>query len=187
MSKLIILDRDGVINQDSDNFIKSAEEWQPIAGSLEAMGKLSQAGYTLVVATNQSGIARGLYSLETLHAMHKKMTTLLSRHGGLVDAVFYCPHGPKDNCLCRKPKSGLFDDISRRFQQSLQGVIAVGDSLRDLQAATAAGAEPVLVKTGKGERVLAEGLPENLKQVPVFDDLAAVSRAILQEKLFERR
>ncbi len=186
MKQLIILDRDGVINQDSDNFIKSADEWQPIAGSLEAMGKLCQAGYTLVIATNQSGIARGLYTLETLHAMHKKMARLLNQHGGHVDAIFYCPHGPKDNCLCRKPKTGLFDDISARFQQSLQGVIAIGDSLRDLQAASAAGATPVLVKTGKGERVLSTGLPDNLQHVPVFNDLAAVSRAILQENFFER-
>jgi len=179
MRKLIILDRDGVINQDSDNFIKSADEWQPIAGSLEAMGKLCQAGYTLVVATNQSGIARGLYSLETLHAMHKKMAKLLDQYGGHVDAIFYCPHGPKENCNCRKPKSGLFDDISARYQQPLQNVIAIGDSLRDLQAAMSAGAKPVLVKTGKGERVLAEGLPETCKQVPIFNDLAAVGRAIL--------
>ncbi len=183
MSRLIILDRDGVINQDSDHFIKSEDEWQPIAGSLEAMGRLSQAGYTLVVATNQSGIARGLFDLESLHAMHKKMARLLDQYGGHVDAVFFCPHGPRDNCECRKPKSGLFDDIARRYQTSLQDVIAVGDSLRDLQAATAAGARPVLVKTGKGERVLAEGLPDELKQTPVFADLAAVSRAILEKTL----
>jgi D-glycero-D-manno-heptose 1,7-bisphosphate phosphatase len=169
--KLIILDRDGVINQDSEDYIKSAEEWQPIPGSLQAMGKLCQAGYTIVVATNQSGIARGYFDLEALHAMHVKMGRLLEQYGGQVDAVFFCPHSPDDHCDCRKPRDGLLRDIATRYQTDLTGVPAIGDSFRDIQAAHSVGASPVLVKTGKGERTLRKHADE-LHNVPVYRDLA---------------
>ena len=175
--RLIILDRDGVINQDSDDFIKSPQEWQPIPGSLEAIARLSRADYRVVVATNQSGVARGLFDLETLMAIHDKMHRLVAEAGGHIEAVFYCPHGPDDGCDCRKPRPGMFCDISRRLMVDLDGVPAVGDSLRDLQAARAAGATPLLVRTGKGRRTLAR--PETVTGIDVFDDLAAVVDQLL--------
>lgn len=171
--KLVILDRDGVINEDSDAFIKSPEEWIPIPDSLEAISRLSQAGYKVVVATNQSGIARGLLDIGTLIDIHEKMHRALSSMGGVIDAVFFCPHGPDDHCDCRKPKPGLFKQIQERFNTDLQGVPAIGDSLRDIQSAKIAGASPVLVCTGKGEQTLAN--PEAQKEiegVPVFDNLS---------------
>ena len=179
--KLIILDRDGVINHDSDNYIKSVDEWEPIPGSLQAMGRLFQAGYSLVVVTNQSGIARGLYDIETLHSMHSKMDRLLEQYGGQVDAVFFCPHRPKDKCECRKPKDGIFQEIIKRYQCDLKNVPAIGDSFRDLQAAKSAGAEPILVKTGKGERTLANTEASELEGIAVYNNLAEVADAILME------
>lgn len=176
--KLIILDRDGVINQDSDNFIKSPEEFIPLPGSLEAITKLKNAGYTIAVATNQSGIARGLYNLDTLNQMHDKLATLLSEMGGKVDYIAYCPHGPDDNCDCRKPKPGMYQDIANHFSTSLEDVPVIGDSLRDLQAAQSVNAKPYLVKTGKGERTIAKG--EGLDGVPVYDDLAAIVNELLK-------
>lgn len=177
--KLVILDRDGVINEDSDAYVKSVDEWEPIPGSLEAIARLNQAGYRVVVATNQSGIARGYFDLETLHAMHEKMDRLLSPLGGKVEAVFFCPHGPEAGCDCRKPKPGLFHEIAARYRVDLGGAYAVGDSLRDVEAALAAGARPVLVLTGKGRRALASGrLPAGL---PVYDDLAGFVDALLSE------
>jgi D-glycero-D-manno-heptose 1,7-bisphosphate phosphatase len=177
MLKLIVLDRDGVINQDSDEYIKSPEEFIPIPGSLEAIARLTQAGWRVVVATNQSGVARGYYDLATLQRIHDKLHRLLAGLGGQIEAIFYCPHGPDDNCDCRKPKSGLFRDIEARLQVSLHGVPAVGDSLRDLEAAIAVGATPILVRTGKGERTLAKG--KGLEGVPVFPDLAAAVDSLL--------
>lgn len=176
--KLIILDRDGVINQDSDDYIKSVDEWQPVPGSMQAMGKLCQSGYTLIVATNQSGIARGYFDLSTLHAMHVKMGKLLEQYGGQVDAVFFCPHGPDDKCNCRKPKDGLLRDIASRYQTNLTGVPVIGDSLRDIQSARSVGARPILVRTGKGERTLQKHADE-LADVPVYKDLAEAVTAIL--------
>ena len=176
--KLIILDRDGVINQDSDNFIKSVDEFIPLPGSLEAITKLKKAGYTIAVATNQSGIARGLYNLDTLNQMHDKLATLLREIGGKVDYIAYCPHGPDDNCDCRKPKPGMYKDIANHFSTSLEDVPVIGDSLRDLQAAQSVNAKPYLVKTGKGERTIAKG--EGLDGVPVYDDLAAVVNELLK-------
>jgi D-glycero-D-manno-heptose 1,7-bisphosphate phosphatase len=176
--KLIILDRDGVINHDSPAYIKSPEEWRPIEGSLEAIASLNRAGYRVVIASNQSGIARGLYDLEALHAMHRKLEALLSEVQGRVDAVFFCPHGPQDNCDCRKPKPGLFHQIARDMKVDIGEALAVGDSLRDIQAAVAAGARPVLVRTGKGEETLSSGLlPPG---VPVFADLAAFAAHLTQ-------
>ncbi|HKK06582.1 MAG TPA: D-glycero-beta-D-manno-heptose 1,7-bisphosphate 7-phosphatase [Gammaproteobacteria bacterium] len=177
--KLIILDRDGVINEDSDDYIKSPEEFIPLPGSLEAIARLNHAGFRVLVATNQSGIARGLFDLDTLHRIHEKLRRQLAALGGEIEAILFCPHGPDDNCTCRKPKPGLLRDIADRLQFSLEEVPAVGDSLRDLQAAQAVGARPLLVRTGKGERTLAQG--EGLEGVPVYADLASAVEALLAE------
>lgn len=152
----IILDRDGVINQDSDAFIKTPDEWIPIPGSLEAIARLNRAGYRVVVATNQSGLTRGLFDLEALAAIHHKMESALQQLGGKLDGVYYCPHGPDDDCTCRKPKPGLLLQIAKEKNIDLGRTILVGDSLRDLQAAIAVGVKPVLVLTGKGMKTAAE-------------------------------
>jgi D-glycero-D-manno-heptose 1,7-bisphosphate phosphatase len=169
--KLVILDRDGVVNFDSDQYIKSPNEWKPIPGSLEAIARLNQAGFRVVLATNQSGLGRGLFDMATLNAIHDKMHKLLAQHGARIDALFFCPHAADADCDCRKPKPGMFEEIARRFNlASLEGVPAVGDSLRDLLAAVALGAQPILVRSGKGERTLAAGgLPPNTL---IFADLA---------------
>jgi D-glycero-D-manno-heptose 1,7-bisphosphate phosphatase len=177
--KLIILDRDGVINEDSDDYIKSPDEWIPIPGSLDAIARLNHAGYIVTVASNQSGIARGYFNLETFAAMNVKMNDMLSHSGGRIDAMFFCPHGPNDGCDCRKPKPGLLTEIGNRFQTSLANVMFVGDNINDIKAARAAGARPVLVRTGKGEQtaqMVAENNPDN---VPVYDDLADLVNTIL--------
>lgn len=175
--KLVILDRDGVINQDSDQFIKNTTEWKPIPGSLEAIARLNHAGYRVVVASNQSGIGRGLLDMGALNAINDKMYRVLAQVGGRIDALFYCPHAAEANCECRKPKPGMFIDIAQRFNVDLAGVPSVGDSLRDLQAAAAAGAQPMLVLTGKGAKTeAAGGLP---KGTPVFADLAEAVRNIV--------
>jgi len=170
--KLVVLDRDGVINQDSDQFIKSVDEWQPIEGSLNAIARLNHAGWRVVVATNQSGIARGLLTLGTLNAMHEKMHRLLAPVGGHIDAVYFCPHGPDDECHCRKPLPGLMQQIAASYPVNFQQVPAVGDSLRDLQAAIAVGAKPILVRTGKGKKTEMQ-LHKLDQKVPVFDNLAS--------------
>lgn len=167
---LIVLDRDGVINHDSDEYIKSPEEWIPIDGSLEAIAQLNRNGYRVVVATNQSGIGRGLYTIDTLFEIHKKMYRMLAEVGGSLEGVFFCPHAPEQGCDCRKPKPGLLREIERRLGITLKGVPVVGDTLRDLQAARAVGAAPVLVRTGKGERTLAQHRDE-LRQIPIDDCL----------------
>jgi D-glycero-D-manno-heptose 1,7-bisphosphate phosphatase len=177
---LIILDRDGVINHDSDDFIKNPAEWEPIEGSLEAITRLNYAGYRVVIITNQSGIARGLFDVETLTHIHSKLRRMLAQVGGKVEAILFCPHGPEDDCQCRKPNNGMFKDLAHRLRIKLDGVPAVGDSLRDIEAAMASGARPMLVKTGKGERTLrAGGLPENIE---IYDDLNAVVDVLLEEE-----
>ena len=176
--KLVILDRDGVINHDSDDYIKSAEEWVPIEGSIEAIAKLSRLGFTIVVATNQSGLARGLFDLDDLEAMHFKLTDRVETRGGNIAAIFYCPHGPDDGCTCRKPKTGLVDAIEVEFDICAEGAPFIGDSLKDLQAAVAKGCLPILVRSGKGEATLAKLANDNiegLEDVPVFADLAAAA------------
>lgn len=178
--KLIVLDRDGVINHDSDAYIKSVDEWQPIEGSLEAIARLNHAGYTVVVASNQSGIARGYFELDALSAMHKKMDDLLNNIGGHVDAVFYCPHGPDDGCDCRKPKPGMLLEIGQRFNVSLEEVVFIGDSVSDMKAASNANAQAILVRTGKGVKAEKIMKAECKQEVPVYDDLAAAVTAILQ-------
>ena len=155
--KLIILDRDGVINHDSDAFIKTPDEWIPIPGSLEAIARLNEAGYRVVVSTNQSGIARGLFNMQTLNAIHQKMHTCAQAVGADIEAIFFCPHAADDNCDCRKPKPGMLHTIAQRFNMSLKGVPTIGDSLRDLQAGFVVGCEPYLVLTGKGEKTREKG------------------------------
>jgi D-glycero-D-manno-heptose 1,7-bisphosphate phosphatase len=157
--KLVILDRDGTINADRDDYVKSPAEWLPLPGALEAIARLNQAGWHVVVATNQSGIGRGLFDMETLNAMHSKMHSLLAAVGGRVDAVFFCPHDPADACDCRKPAPGLFHRIGERYGIDLRGVPAVGDTARDAVAALAAGCEPHVVRPGKSQGLQEGGLP----------------------------
>jgi D-glycero-D-manno-heptose 1,7-bisphosphate phosphatase len=177
-NKLIILDRDGVINHDSDAFIKSPDEWIPIPGSLEAIARLNQAGYRVVVASNQSGIARGLFNIVTLNAIHQKLHDTAQRVGADIDAIFFCPHAADDNCDCRKPKPGMLQEIGKRFNFSLKGVPVVGDSLRDLQAGYMSGCTPYLVLTGKGVKTVEKGgLPPG---TTVHADLAAVVDRLLR-------
>lgn len=175
--KLIILDRDGVINEDSDEYIKSPDEFIPIPGSLPAIARLKQNGYTVVVATNQAGIGRGLFDMGTLNAIHEKLHRELGRVGGSLDGIFFCPHHPEDGCECRKPKPGLLIEIARRFEVDLSGVPVVGDSLRDIEAARDVGARPVLVRTGKGLRTLQAHSAE-LRDVDVYDNLALAVDAL---------
>lgn len=173
--KLIILDRDGVINHDSPHFIKSPDEWKAIPGSLEAIARLTQAGYRVVVATNQSGIGRSLFDMATLNAIHNKMHKAVNQAGGRIEAIFYCPDTAESNSPFRKPNAGMFLEIGERMNTTLRGVPAVGDSLRDLEAAVEVGAQPVLVLTGKGEKTQGMELPAGTQ---VHKDLAAVARSL---------
>ena len=171
--KLIVLDRDGVINFDSDQFIKSPDEWRPIPGSLEAIARLNESGWRVVVASNQSGVGRGLFDMDTLNAINEKMTKTLAQVGGRLDAIFFCPHAADSTCDCRKPKPGMFQQIAERFNVDMRGVPVVGDSLRDLQAGVAVGCTPFLVLTGKGVKTQADpALPPGTQ---IFPDLAAVA------------
>ena len=182
--KLVILDRDGVINQDSANFIKNPNEWIALPGSLEAIALLNQSGFRVAIATNQSGIARGLFDMTTLNAIHDKMYRALAQIGGRIDAMFYCPHAADDNCSCRKPKTGMIEDIARRFSVDLSEIFAVGDSLRDLHAFADAGCKPILVRSGKGEETLAKGQLPEYKIPPITwlcDDLADAAQRIITE------
>ena len=175
--KLVILDRDGVINYDSDQYIKSPAEWRPIPGSVEAIARLHQGGWRIAVATNQSGIGRGLFDMATLNAINDKMMEMVFRQGGRIDALFFCPHTAAEACGCRKPRTGMFEEIAARFHTELKGVPVVGDSLKDLQAAEAVGAQPVLVLTGKGTRTRDEGsMP---RKTLVFDSLADAARHLV--------
>ena len=173
--KLIILDRDGVINQDSDNYIKTPEEWIPIPGSLEAIARLCHANFRIVIATNQSGMGRGFLDIMTLNGIHTKMHRQVQEVGGHIEAVFFCPD-KNDDSPCRKPNPGMLEEIGRRLRSNLQDVPVVGDSFRDVLAARLVGAKPVLVRTGKGLRTLAE---HNLDGIDVYDDLAAVAESLL--------
>lgn len=176
--KLVILDRDGVINLDSDAYIRSPDEWKPIPGSLDAIARLTQAGYQVAVATNQSGVGRGLFEMATLNAIHDKMHRAVGQAGGRIDAVFYCPHAMEANCRCRKPKPGLLEDIGKRFSASLKNVPCIGDSQRDLEAAAAVGGQPILVLTGKGAMTKREGkLPPGTL---VYKNLAEAVKSFLK-------
>ncbi|MET0067128.1 MAG: D-glycero-beta-D-manno-heptose 1,7-bisphosphate 7-phosphatase [Candidatus Thiodiazotropha sp.] len=178
--KLIILDRDGVINHDSDAYIKHPDEWQPIDGSLQAIARLNRAGYHVYVATNQSGLARGFFDIETLNAIHRKMFEAVKAVGGQIDAILFCPHGPDDHCNCRKPKTGLYEAIGARCHTNLENVPVVGDSLRDLQAAIKVKATPFLVRTGKGEETLL-GLKKEHPEITICDDLQQMAELLLKE------
>lgn len=176
-TKLVILDRDGVINADSDQFIKSPDEWQPLPGSVEAIARLNQAGYRIAIATNQSGIGRGLFDMVTFNAINDKMMEMVFRQGGRIDALFFCPHTSAQRCHCRKPNTGMFEDIAARFHTGLAGVPTIGDSLRDLQAGAKVGCTPMLVLTGKGKKTQAAGgLPEN---TAVYADLADAAKFLI--------
>ncbi|WP_028535546.1 D-glycero-beta-D-manno-heptose 1,7-bisphosphate 7-phosphatase [Paludibacterium yongneupense] len=176
--KLVILDRDGVINQDRDDFVKSTMEWVPIEHSLEAIANLTQAGWRVVVATNQSGIGRGLFDMHALNAMHDKMHRLVNQAGGRIDAVVICPHTANDRCKCRKPEPGMILEIVERFNAKVEGLPMIGDSQRDLEAIHAAGGQPILVRTGKGLKTLAQdSLPPGTR---VFDDLYDAAGYLIQ-------
>ena len=178
--KLVILDRDGTINCDSDDFVKTPDEWLPLPGALDAIARLNHAGWHVVIASNQSGLGRGLFDVESLNAMHAKMHKLLAVQGGRIDAVFYCPHTAEENCHCRKPQPGLYEQIGARFGMPLKGVPAVGDALRDVLAAAAAGCEPHLVLTGKSEKHRGLAAPASLPAgTLVHQDLAAFADFIL--------
>lgn len=178
LTRLVILDRDGVINEDSDDYIKSAREWIPIPGSLEAIARLNHAGILVAVASNQSGIGRGLFTLEALNLMHAKFHSALARVGGHTDGIFFCPHSPDAGCACRKPAPGLLRAISLRLGVPLAEVPVIGDAKRDVEAALAARALPMLVRTGKGQRTLQQ-YPD-LADFPCFDDLAAAVDHLLR-------
>lgn len=178
--KLIILDQTGVINQSSDAFIKTPEEWIPIPGSLDAIARLTHSGYRVVIATNQSGIGRGLLDMATYNAINDKMYKAVNQAGGRIDAIFFCPHTSADKCSCRKPATGLLDEIMQRYGVNLKNAPAVGDSLKDLQAAAAVGAIPMLVLTGNGQTT------RTAKEIPagtqIFENLAAVADALAGEE-----
>ena len=183
--KLVILDRDGTINEDRDDYVKSADEWVPLPGALEAIARLNHAGWHTVIATNQSGLGRGTFDMATLNAMHAKMNQLLAKQGGRIDAVFFCPHAPDEPCSCRKPLPGLFEQIGERFGVSLKDVPVVGDSLRDLQAGLAAGCRPHLVRTGKGAQMDTAKIDALCALVPgtrVHADLAAFAEFLIGEE-----
>jgi D-glycero-D-manno-heptose 1,7-bisphosphate phosphatase len=179
--KYVLLDRDGVINHDSDDYIKSPEEWTPIGGSLEAIALLNKKGFKVAVISNQSGIARGYYSLETLNAMHDKMTRLLAEKGGQVEAIYFCPHAADAGCDCRKPKAGLLKQFSQEKNYPLKDIFFVGDSLSDMKAAQAVAAKPLLVKTGKGLKTISENPTLN---IPIFENLYDATKFILQTTQF---
>jgi D-glycero-D-manno-heptose 1,7-bisphosphate phosphatase len=183
--KLVILDRDGTINEDRDDFVKSADEWVPLPGALEAIARLNHAGWHTVIATNQSGIGRGTFDMATLNEMHVKMNQLLAKQGGRIDAVFFCPHAPDEPCLCRKPLPGLMEQIGERFGVDLADVPVVGDTLRDLQAGAAVGAPTHLVCTGKAARLDTAQIEALCAQVPgtrVHADLAAFAEYLVREE-----
>lgn len=174
--RYVILDRDGTINVDSDQFVKSPDEWLPIPGSLEAIAELNRHGYKVVVITNQSGVARGLFDLATLEAMHDKMRRMLAEIGGQIAAIYFCPHGPDDDCLCRKPSPGLFKTFAEEKRVDLKNVYSIGDSFRDIEASQAAGARPILVKTGKGKQTIQKHPQLNL---PIFENLYDAAKHIV--------
>tara|TARA_R110000782_G_scaffold91456_14_gene174706 strand:- start:1848 stop:2408 length:561 start_codon:yes stop_codon:yes gene_type:complete len=178
--RLVVLDRDGVINRESADFVKSAAEWQPLEGSIKAIAALSKGGFRVAVASNQSGLARGLFDYGALYAMHEKMRDLVTAAGGRIDHIAICPHGPDADCECRKPRPGLLLQIGKHFGVEMTGVPFVGDSVRDLEAALAAGARPILVRSGNG-RAAEKNLPSALRGVEVYDDLSAAAATLLAE------
>lgn len=179
--KIVILDRDGVINHDSDSYIKSADEWQPIDGSIEAISKLNEHGFQIAVATNQSGLGRNLFDEYALAQIHHKLCSMVEASGGHIDAIFYCPHSPDEDCACRKPKTGLLEMIESELACSLEDVYFVGDSLKDVDAAIAFGCKPAVVRTGNGGKTEKALVQRGDDTIPVFDDLSAAAEFILSE------
>lgn len=181
--KVVVLDRDGVINEDSDEFVKTLDEWIPIDGSIDAIARLYEHGFTIAVATNQSGIGRGLISEDALEAMHEKLLELVREAGGDIATIAYCPHKPDDYCDCRKPQSGLFDQIAATIGSDLEGAWAIGDSLRDLQAGAARGCIPILVRTGKGAKteIKLEENPDEFENLEIFDNLGQAADYLIQQ------
>lgn len=179
--RLVILDRDGVINQDSSEFVKNADEWIPLHGSIQAIADLCRAGFTVAVASNQSGLARGLFDPNALDAMHSKMNTLVASAGGHIDRIVVCPHAPDEGCRCRKPSPGMIEDLLQDYGVDAESVPVVGDSLRDLEAAAAVDARPILVRTGNGQKT-EQQLTGELSATPVYDDLAAAVDALLDTR-----
>jgi len=180
VNRVIVLDRDGVINRDSNEFVKSADEWIPLDGSIDAIALLSEAGFSVAVASNQSGLARGIFDAAALTEMHDKLHALVTEAGGRINHIAICPHGPDDSCDCRKPLPGLLREIGAQFGVSMTGIPVIGDSLRDLQAARSVHARPILVRTGNGRKT-EESLPEDLSTIEVYDDLGAAVTALLAE------
>ena len=178
MERFVAIDRDGVINEDSDEYIKSESEWIPIAGSIDGIARLTQAGFRIVIVTNQSGLSRGLFDLAALNGIHKKLQDCLSRNGSRVEMIFFCPHGPTDHCNCRKPSPGLLLQIEDRFNLDLAGLPFIGDSFSDVEAARKVGMEPILVRTGKGEQTLSDH-PQKLSDVRVFSNLNEAAHDLL--------
>jgi len=179
MDRYVLVDRDGVINQDSDDYIKSPEEWRPIDGSLEAIALLNRHGYKVAVITNQSGLQRGLFDQAALDRIHAKMHRLAASKGGQIDGIYFCPHGPDDGCACRKPKPGLLELFAADKQVNLQGIPFIGDALRDIQTAQAVGASPILVKTGKGQKTLMDNPDFN---IPVFENLYDAAKYLISRQ-----
>jgi D-glycero-D-manno-heptose 1,7-bisphosphate phosphatase len=177
--KLVVLDRDGTINRDSAAYIKSPGEWIPLPGSAKAIARLNRAGFTVAVASNQSGLARGLFDEAALASIHEKMHVVVNEAGGEIDRIVWCPHHPDDGCHCRKPRPGLLHRLAEHYGIGLEGVPVIGDSARDLEAARAVGARPVLVRTGNGRRTEAEG---EAGDAEVYDDLAAAAAALTGER-----
>ena len=183
--KLVILDRDGTVNEDRDDYVKSADEWVPLPGALEAIARLNHAGFHTVIASNQSGLGRGLFDMAALNAMHAKLNQMLARVGGRIDAVFFCPHAPDEQCGCRKPLPGLFEQIAERYGVQLKGVPVVGDTQRDLQAGLAVGCEPHLVRTGKAAALDDAQLQQWLQRLPgttVHEDLSAFADWLIERE-----
>jgi D-glycero-D-manno-heptose 1,7-bisphosphate phosphatase len=176
--RYVVLDRDGVINYESEQFIKSPEEWRPLPGSLEAIALLNKNGFKVAVASNQSGVARGLFDQAMLAKIHDKMQIMAARHGGRIEAIYYCPHGPQDHCLCRKPKPGLLHSFAKDYEVDLRTVTVIGDSLRDIQAAQNVGALPILVKTGNGKKTANSPL---VTTIPVFENLYAAAQFLIDD------
>ena len=181
---LVILDRDGVINQDSDDYVRSIADWAPIPGSLEAIASLSRAGFRVAIATNQSGLSRGYFGLDELEAIHAHLCQQVEERGGYIAGIFYCPHLPEEGCSCRKPATGLLQAMEAELGVSARGAVFIGDSLKDLQAARAFACSPVLVKTGRGELTLqqlnsGQSAVEDPRSIPVYENLAEAARALL--------
>ena len=184
---LLVLDRDGVINEDSDDYIRSLADWRPIPGSLEAIADLSRAGYTIAIASNQSGLSRGYFRVDDLEAIHARLCRQVEEEGGIIAGIFYCPHLPQEGCSCRKPATGLLEAMETELGLSPRGAFFIGDSLQDLQAARAFGCQPVLVRTGKGAATyntlqFDEAAVPDRDTIPVYDDLAAAARGILRQR-----